>query len=266
MYSRRLRKLRRKIAGISAKKTLILLACLTSTLLGYALGLLSGNVKEKPPHVLISSQELFSPVTAEEISALQREQRERAEVLKKAREQMKEQLEASEDKTSAKRPATEVVVDDYLSWTRENINDFFTDNEIDELTKVITHEDLICDSETEWAAHAWVMLTRLDDPRFDGDTIHELITAENQIQNYEEALALEVNEEIREVVVDVMARYILEKNSIYDAETIGRVIPAKYTYWRCNSDNTHNVFWTSWSGGDSYEPIKDSADFTPYDT
>jgi len=156
--------------------------------------------------------------------------------------------------------------EDQLRWIKNNIFLYFTEEEIQEMTLVIQAEDEISQSDTEWAAHAWVILTRLHHPGFvENDTIHGILTAPGQFPTYEKAMKLTSNPDIGRVVIDVMARYVLEQVG-FTGEDVGRVVPETHLYWNGNSSGTHNLFYTSSSHrGDPYEPIKDALN-TPYDT
>ena len=153
-----------------------------------------------------------------------------------------------------------------MRWVKNNIYLYFTEEEIREVTLVIQGEDEVSGSETEWAAHAWVILTRLNHPGFKhNDTIHDVLTAPGQFAAYEKSMHMTPNPDIGRVVVDVMARYILEQSG-FDSEEAGRVIPATHLYWNGNTTGTHNLFYASSSHrGEPYEPTKDALN-TPYDT
>ncbi len=159
-----------------------------------------------------------------------------------------------------------VSFDEQLRWVKNNIYLYFTEEEIREVTLVIQGEDEVSGSETEWAAHAWVILTRLNHPGFKhNDTIHDVLTAPGQFAAYEKSMHMTPNPDIGRVVVDVMARYILEQSG-FDSEEAGRVIPATHLYWNGNTTGTHNLFYASSSHrGEPYEPTKDALN-TPYDT
>ena len=160
-----------------------------------------------------------------------------------------------------------ISAEEQLRWIKNNIFLYFTEEEIQEMTLVIQAEDEISQSNTEWAAHAWVILTRLHHPGFAGsDTIHGVLTAPGQFTTYGHAMGMTPNPDIGRVVIDVMARYILEQVG-FTGEDVGRVVPETHLYWNGNSSGTHNLFYASSSHrGDPYEPIKDAADITPYDT
>lgn len=153
-----------------------------------------------------------------------------------------------------------------LAWVKDNYQLFFSAQDIDEMSRVIGFEDENSGSDTEWAAHAWAILSRLGRDGFaQNDSIHGLLTAPRQFSSVNTALQYPVNPDIREVVIDVVSRYILECNG-YSATEVSRVVPASHVYWRADGSGIHNTFYDHYESNlKPFRPIKDAVN-TPYDT
>ena len=103
----------------------------------------------------------------------------------------------------------------------------------DALAKMVWGEARGC-SRKEQAACVWVVLNRVDDPRWPG-RILGVLTQKGQFAGYDPANPVEP--EIRALVDDVIARWGMEPQCI---GSVGRVIPDDYFYWQ--GDGKHNIF------------------------
>lgn len=103
----------------------------------------------------------------------------------------------------------------------------------DALAKMVWGEARGC-SLKEQAACVWVVLNRVDDPRWPG-SILGVLTQNGQFAGYDPANP--VDPEIRDLVDDVIARWGMEAQCI---GSVGRVIPDDYFYWQ--GDGKHNIF------------------------
>lgn len=103
----------------------------------------------------------------------------------------------------------------------------------DALAKMVWGEARGC-SLREQAACVWVVLNRVDDPRWLG-SILGVLTQKGQFAGYDPANPVEP--EIRALVDDVIARWGMEPQCI---GSVGRVIPEDYFYWQ--GDGKHNIF------------------------
>lgn len=132
-------------------------------------------------------------------------------------------------------PDKQLIVDDGLS---------FTDEEIDYISKTVWGEARGL-SKTEQASVVWTILNRLDNGKF-GDSIVEIITAPNQFAGYKASHP--VNSDIRNLVVDVLERYEMERDGIKD---VGRVLPKTYLYFR--GTGKKNLFTEKWNSNDIWD-------------
>lgn len=114
-----------------------------------------------------------------------------------------------------------------------------TDYEINMIAKTVWGEARGC-SKIQQSAVVWCILNRVDDGR---GTIAQIITAPQQFHGYQSNFP--VDEDIRALVIDVIARWKLEK--ITDAD-VGRTLPREYTYFHADGTGTGNVFKTNWGG------------------
>lgn len=120
----------------------------------------------------------------------------------------------------------------------------FTDEEIDYLAKTVWGEARGLD-DTEKAAVVWTVLNRYDNGNY-GETVIDVITAPNQFVGYRAKNP--VDSDIRNLVVDVLDRYALEKAGATD---VGRVLPASYLYFRARDG--HNIFTEVWNSNDIWD-------------
>lgn len=114
-----------------------------------------------------------------------------------------------------------------------------TDAEIDMLAKTVWGEARGCDKLGQ-SAVVWCVLNRVD---AGGGTIAQVITAKNQFHGYNKNFP--VDEEIRALVLDVVARWKLEK--VVCGE-VGRTLPSEFLYFSSDASGLGNVFRTSWTG------------------
>ena len=119
-----------------------------------------------------------------------------------------------------------------------NIYDYFTENDINILSKLLWGEDRGNSSIERKAAVIWCVLNRLDSNKWES-SIYDIVTEKYQFVGYNEDNPIEDNSLY--IVKDVILRYIKEKNN----EThIGRVLPNNY-YW-FSSKNNENIFYNSY--------------------
>lgn len=84
---------------------------------------------------------------------------------------------------------------------------------------------------------AWCILNRVDDGRFGGDTVEEVVKAPKQFYGYRPSNP--ITEENLAIARDVLARHAAEPNLIGDS---GRTLPKEYLYFY--GDGKHNYFRT----------------------
>ena len=121
------------------------------------------------------------------------------------------------------------------------IENNFTNEEIDYIAKTVWGEARGL-SKTHQAGVVWTILNRFDDGRF-GKGIIGVITAPSQFAGYRSGNP--VDQEIRDLVVDVLDRYSQEKAGV---ENVGRVLPKGYLYLRGNGKV--NLFSKKWNSND----------------
>lgn len=132
------------------------------------------------------------------------------------------------------------------------IENNFTNEEIDYIAKTVWGEARGL-SKTHQAGVVWTILNRYDDGRF-GKGIISVVTAPRQFVGYKSSNP--VDPEIRDLVIDVLDRYLQEKAGI---ENVGRVLPKGYLYFRGNGKvnlfsekcNSNNIW--DWSLDSPYE-------------
>lgn len=149
-----------------------------------------------------------------------------------------------------------------LDWVKENLNKWYTDEEIRQTGCIVQAEDIIANSDTIWSAHVWCILDRVGAPGFSGnDSIIGILSAPRQFDTYTSSnLSKAVDPSIDWIVRDVFARKVLE-NYGAPSEVVGRTLPPEYHYFRAGG-GIYNRFWTSWAGGAEYDPF--SAPHNPY--
>ena len=131
-----------------------------------------------------------------------------------------------------------------------NIEEKYKD-EIPYIARTVWGEARGC-SKTEQAAVVWCILNRVDSSiRYMPDNIIDVITQKHQFLGYVETFP--VTEEIRELVIDVLTRWEMEKAGV---ENVGRVLPPEYMWF--HGDGRHNHFRDSYSDGNRWDWSLDS--------
>ena len=117
--------------------------------------------------------------------------------------------------------------------------------EVEALAKMLYGEARGVTSKTEQAACVWVVLNRVDNPRFP-DTVLEVIEAPAQFAGYSEDNP--VTEELKSLAADVLTRHNAEKEG---KENVGRVIPPEYLFF--TGDGERNSFTKDWKSAETWE-------------
>lgn len=125
--------------------------------------------------------------------------------------------------------------------------------DVEALAKMLYGEARGVDSDTEKAACAWVVLNRVDDPRYP-DTVLEVLEAPAQFAGYDPNNP--VTEELKALAADVLTRYHEEKQGAGDA---GRIIPREYLFF--TGDGERNYFTAEWNDSETWGWTLES----PYD-
>lgn len=124
-------------------------------------------------------------------------------------------------------------------------------DEIPYIARTVWGEARGC-SETEQAAVIWCILNRVDSSiRYMPDNIIDVVTQKHQFLGYVETFP--VTEEIRELVIDVLTRWEMEKAGV---ESVGRILPPEYMWF--HGDGRHNHFRDSYRGGNRWDWSLDS--------
>ena len=142
------------------------------------------------------------------------------------------------DQTPVKDISSEVEVVESV------IENTFTNEEIDHITKTVWGEARGL-SKTHQAGVVWAILNRCDDGRF-GKGVIGVITAPSQFAGYRSSNP--VDPEIRDLVVDILDRYLQEKAGI---DNVGRVLPKEYLYFRGNGKV--NLFSKKWNSNNVWD-------------
>lgn len=124
-------------------------------------------------------------------------------------------------------------------------------DEIPYIARTVWGEARGC-SETEQAAVIWCILNRVDSSiRYMPDNIIDVVTQKHQFLGYVKTFP--VTEKIRELVIDVLTRWEMEKAGV---ENVGRVLPPEYMWF--HGDGWHNHFRDSYRGGNRWDWSLDS--------
>ena len=124
-------------------------------------------------------------------------------------------------------------------------------NEIPYIARTVWGEARGC-SETEQAAVIWCILNRVDSSiRYMPDNIIDVVTQKHQFLGYVKTFP--VTEKIRELVIDVLTRWEMEKAGV---ENVGRVLPPEYMWF--HGDGRHNHFRDAYRGGNRWDWSLDS--------
>ena len=119
----------------------------------------------------------------------------------------------------------------------------FTEAEVTMLAQTVWGEARGC-PRTEQAAVVWCILNWYDDPSTDWGSLEHIITYPNRFQGYDAGNP--VDEDIKDLVIDVLNRYVAEKNG---QSSVGRVLPKGY-FWFLG-DGSHNYFRNDYNDTDS---------------
>ena len=124
-------------------------------------------------------------------------------------------------------------------------------NEIPYIARTVWGEARGC-SETEQAAVIWCILNRVDSSiRYMPDNIIDVVTQKHQFLGYVKTFP--VTKKIRELVIDVLTRWEMEKAGV---ENVGRILPPEYMWF--HGDGRHNHFRDSYRGGNRWDWSLDS--------
>ena len=124
-------------------------------------------------------------------------------------------------------------------------------DEIPYIARTVWGEARGC-SKTEQAAVIWCILNRVDSSiRYMPDNIIDVVTQKYQFLGYIKTFP--VTEKIRELVIDVLTRWEMEKAGV---ENVGRVLPPEYMWF--HGDGRHNHFRESYRGGNRWDWSLDS--------
>ena len=156
-------------------------------------------------------------------------------IIKKERQEEKEQEKEQEKESKIDIP---------------NIEKKYKD-EIPYIARTVWGEARGC-SETEQAAVIWCILNRVDSSiRYMPDNIIDVVTQKHQFLGYVKTFP--VTEKIRELVIDVLTRWEMEKAGV---ENVGRILPPEYMWF--HGDGRHNHFRDSYRGGNRWDWSLDS--------
>ena len=174
----------------------------------------------------------------------------------------------------------------YLEYYIEHINEYFSEQEINETTLMIMGENghapagqvankkgLEMPPEENWkysatiiSAHAWNVVDRINRPGFsEAKSVHDVIYsgAYDAVTLYPENMSRTPDPLIREIVIETFARSVFEKIGA-PAELVGRTVPYEYPFFRVSGEpgDPYNHFYSDWQGGKEYNPF--NAPYNPY--
>ena len=109
---------------------------------------------------------------------------------------------------------------------------YFTDADVVAVAKMLWGEARGCELDNQQKA-VWCVLNRVDDPRFP-DTIHGVLSQPSQFHGYSPDFP--VWDELKEVALDVLTRWSLEKQGV----TVERELPNTYLWF--TGDGVQNHF------------------------
>ena len=153
-----------------------------------------------------------------------------------------EETTAEQTEPATQKPATTIAVTEpvaeqsvYVDEDMPVNNGFFTGEEFEMLCKV-TYGEAGSLSKLQQAGVVWCILNRVDSEAYP-NTIAKVITQPSQFYGYKASNP--INPTTREVVNDVLARWIREKRGETD---VGRVLPSEYMYFTGNGkENTFRL-------------------------
>ena len=131
------------------------------------------------------------------------------------------------------------IIIESLKSEEYEIETTVTNMEIDMIAKTVWGEARGCDK-MQQSAVVWCILNRVDAGY---GTIAEVVSAPNQFHGYSPNFP--VDENIKNLVIDVIARWKIEKIT---TEDVGRTLPKEYLFFRADSEGMTNIFRTKWSG------------------
>lgn len=126
--------------------------------------------------------------------------------------------------------------------------------DVEALAKMLYGEARGVISKTEQAACVWVVLNRVDNPRFP-DTVLEVLESPAQFAGYDPNNP--IKEELKTLAADVLTRHHAEGTGAAD---VGRVIPREYLFF--TGDGKQNHFTKEWKSAETWGWTLES----PYDT
>lgn len=139
----------------------------------------------------------------------------------------------------------------YQPYSEEEVQ-YYTDYEVELISKTVYGEARGAETR-EKAAVVWCILNRVDNDK-KPDTIEGVVTQPYQFYGYKSYHP--VDHEIKELVIDVLDRWVAEKNGEQD---VGRVLPAEYLYFMGDGEYNHftkeygsKKYW-DWSLPNPYE-------------
>ena len=109
---------------------------------------------------------------------------------------------------------------------------YFTDADVVAMAKMLWGEARGCDLENQIGC-VWIVCNRVDDPRFP-DTIQGVLSQPSQFHGYSPDFP--VWDELKEVALDVLTRWSLEKQGV----TVERELPPEYVFF--TGDGVQNHF------------------------
>lgn len=130
----------------------------------------------------------------------------------------------------------EPTLDD-LSNTEKHYIQYYTEQDVIDIARVLYHECRGVPSVTEQACVAWTILNRVD---CYNSTVSSVVRAPNQFAFDEEA---PLWDELLNISSDVLDRWNREKNG---ETNVGRVLPPEYIYFE--GRNGHNYFRDNYDG------------------
>ena len=125
---------------------------------------------------------------------------------------------------------------------------------INALAKMLYGEARGVKSTTEKAACVWVVLNRVDDPRWSDDII-EVLSQPYQFGGYRESFPVE--DWARTLAADVYDRWQAEHDGADEGEVM-RVIPSDYFFWCGNRYGNRNYFRKEFEDCELYQWTEDS--------
>ena len=108
---------------------------------------------------------------------------------------------------------------------------FFTEDDVVAMAKMLWGEARGCELDNQQKA-VWCVLNRVDDPRFP-DTIQGVLSQPSQFHGYSPDFP--VWDELKEVALDVLTRWSLEKQGV----TVERELPNTYLWFTGYNGSNH---------------------------